>query len=65
MTAVFSFFGTSISIISGDTMAGEMNLKTLRRFQDNQKVEKSYRKNMNAPMAAYFDSGNTPDLHRD
>jgi len=30
-----------------------------------QKVEKSYRKNMNAPMAAYFDSENMPDLHRD
>jgi len=58
---LLSPFGTSISIISGVTTAGEMNLKLFRGLII-WKEKDSYRKNMKAPMAANLDSGHTPEL---
>jgi hypothetical protein len=63
MIKVLSFFGTSISTISGATMAGEMNLAKLRGLQ-TPKRETSYRKKINAPMAAYFDPGHASCLRK-
>jgi len=58
---LLSPLGTSISIISGVTTAGEMNLRVLR-ILTTQRVACCYRKKIKAPMAANLDSGHTPEL---